>query len=246
MRLVPRWNKPPQSSVKTLVWLPDPPHTGTRPQELWSPAAASQRSAGGAGGTLMMSTWSSPLPRPALWTAAPANTFPTAATPTALTCLIQTLVTAHTHWHTVYTHFQLTAHPPPHTDGYFQAEVLLSAGAADAVVQSDLLGLVWSSRLTQTDRSQELLMSDTFWWMCLDETYSHLNGLIGPFDRDNELNHTPQPFFRTTWVELRDNSAVFCVCIRILHYQQLRGGDVGHPAPQVTDPGRQVLRCCCS
>lgn len=48
----------------------------------------------------------------------------------------------------------------------------------------------------------------------------------------------------TTWTV--DNFAVFCVCVRILHNQQLWGGDIGHPAPKVTNPGCQVLRCCCS
>lgn len=162
----------------TSSWLPRmPPHIGTRPRGLWSPAAASQRSAGGAGGMLTTSTWSSPLPRPAPWTAAPASTFPTAATPMALTCLILTLVRARTqpaslhplthsltycrHPHT-NTHFQLSTHLPQHTERYFHAEVWLSARKADTAVLSDLLGPVWSSwfKQTHTDHVYHLCQTD--------------------------------------------------------------------------------------
>lgn len=70
-------------------------HIDTRAQELWLPAVANQRSAGGDGGMPTTSTWFSPSLRPAPWTAAAVDIFQTAATPTAQTYPILILVRTH-------------------------------------------------------------------------------------------------------------------------------------------------------
>lgn len=150
--------------INSASCLLSPLHIGTRPQGLWSPAVASQRSAGGAGGTPTMSTWSSPSPRRAPWTAAPANTFPTATTPTALTCLTLTLVRAHTQLcsarsPTYCTRPQTKAHTQQHTQtGISRLKSSLSAWSRCAL-RSDLLGLVWRSMFTQS-------LSDNIHFLC--------------------------------------------------------------------------------